>query len=260
MTPDGSGDGPSIVSPDLTSREVGPYVLRTLLDEVPLSADGSQDDIKINCVEYLGRSSDRKSYSSRPSLTCASDANLYVGTSASELLHFVQIPPDPNDRSGQPVYILASRLCPQYVETPGTPNSRPGVQQILLLPRVGKACILCNWTVTFYSLPELSPVFGTTLVKNCSWIGGIDLNEPSLDDGGADRTGGVTILLSLMRKIQAVRVGEDARVTKVGNSKLLQIRQVLTVFRKSTSLEALYQCAETRLHVWQTLKHMRLSM
>ncbi|CZS77343.1 unnamed protein product [Fusarium graminearum] len=195
MTPDGSGDGPSIISPELTGREVGPYVLRTLLDEVPLSADGSQDDIKINCVDYL-------------------DANLYVGTSASELLHFVQIPPDPNDRSGQPVYILASRLCPQYVETPGTPNSRPGVQQILLLPRVGKACILCNWTVTFYSLPELSPVFGTTLVKNCSWIGGIDLNEPLLDNDGPERSGGVTILLSLMRKIQAVRVGEDARVTK----------------------------------------------
>ncbi|KAM0210175.1 hypothetical protein ACHAQD_004663 [Fusarium lateritium] len=195
MTPDGSGDGPPNINPGSTIREVGPYVLRTLLDEVPLSADGGQDDIKINCVDYL-------------------EANLYVGTSASELLHFVQIPPDPNDRSGQPVYILASRLCPQYAETPGTPNSRPGVQQILLLPRVGKACILCNWTVTFYSLPELSPVFGNTIVKNCSWIGGIDLNEPSLDDGSTERSGGVTILLSLMRKIQVVRVGEDARAFK----------------------------------------------
>ncbi|KAF5679907.1 TGF beta receptor associated protein [Fusarium heterosporum] len=195
MTSDGSGDGPPNISPGQTIREVGPYVLRTLLDEVPLSADGGQDDIKINCVDYL-------------------DANLYVGTSASELLHFVQIPPDPSDRSGQPVYILASRLCPQYAETPGTPTSRPGVQQILLLPRVGKACILCNWTVTFYSLPELSPVFGTTIVKNCSWIGGVDLNESPLDDGNAERNGGVTILLSLMRKIQVVRVGEDARAFK----------------------------------------------
>ncbi|KAM5356395.1 hypothetical protein ACJ41O_003041 [Fusarium nematophilum] len=196
MTSDGSGDVPSTPGLGRTSREVGPYVLRTLLDEVPLSADGSQDDIKINCVDYL-------------------DSNLYVGTSASELLHFVQIPPDPNDKSGQPVYILASRLCPTYVETSGTPrSSRPGVQQILLLPRVGKACILCNWTVTFYSLPELSPVFGTTLVKNCSWIGGIDLNEPLFEDGSTERSSGVTILLSLMRKIQVVRVGEDARAFK----------------------------------------------
>lgn len=48
MTSNGSGDG------QLSRREDGPYVLRTLLDDVPLSADGSQSDVKINCVEYLG--------------------------------------------------------------------------------------------------------------------------------------------------------------------------------------------------------------
>lgn len=32
----------------------GPYVLRTLFADVPLSEDGSRDDIRINCVEYLG--------------------------------------------------------------------------------------------------------------------------------------------------------------------------------------------------------------
>lgn len=146
----------------------------------------------------------------------APDGNLYVGTSASELLHFFRIPPDPSDPGGPPTFILASRLPPVYSEAAGTPNgSRPGVQQILLLPRVGKACVLCNWTVTFYSLPELSPVFGATQVRNCSWIGGVDLNE-SLGDGGPDRSAGVTILLSLNRRIQVVRIGEeDARVLRV---------------------------------------------
>ncbi|KPM43540.1 hypothetical protein AK830_g3004 [Neonectria ditissima] len=195
MTSDGPGNEPA-TSLCRASREDGPFVLRSLLDDVPLSPDGSQDDIKINCVDYL-------------------DNNLYVGTSASELLHFVQIPPDPSDRSGQPVYILASRLCPAFAEPSATPaSSHPGVQQILLLPRVGKACILCNWTVTFYSLPELSPVFGTTQVKNCNWIGGIDLNELAADARGAERNPGVTILLSLNRRIQVVRIGEDARVHK----------------------------------------------
>jgi len=33
----------------------GPYVLRPLLQSVPLSADGGDEDIKINCVDYLGR-------------------------------------------------------------------------------------------------------------------------------------------------------------------------------------------------------------
>lgn len=32
----------------------GPFVLRTLFADVPLSEDGTRDDIKVNCVEYLG--------------------------------------------------------------------------------------------------------------------------------------------------------------------------------------------------------------
>jgi len=34
--------------------ETGPYVLRTLMADVPVSADGTAEDIKINCVDYLG--------------------------------------------------------------------------------------------------------------------------------------------------------------------------------------------------------------
>ncbi|TRX89497.1 hypothetical protein FHL15_009666 [Xylaria flabelliformis] len=168
----------------------GPYVLRTLFADVPLSEDGSSDDIKINCVEYL-------------------DGNLYIGTSDSELLHFFQIPPDPADQSGVPTFILASRLRPAFAEPAGASiASRPGVQEILLLPSIGKACVLCNSTVTFYSLPELSPVFGTLQVKNCGWIGGVDLNQDPQQSDTA------TVLLSLSRKIQVVRIGDDARVIK----------------------------------------------
>ena len=173
---------------------------------------------------------------SRPALTAASppDGNLYVGTSASELLHFVQIPPDPADKSSTSQFIEASRLKPAYAETPGpSSGSKPGVQQILLLSRVGKACILCNWTVTFYSLPELSPIF--TQVKNCSWIGGIDLNELSADYDPPEGAGaGVTILLSLNRRIQVVRIGEDARVIK----KIDFPASTLTVRRESIACVA----------------------
>ena len=35
----------------------GPFVLRTLLEDVPLSEDGDNDDVKINFVEYLGKTS-----------------------------------------------------------------------------------------------------------------------------------------------------------------------------------------------------------
>lgn len=33
----------------------GPYVLRPLLQGVPLSAEGGEEEIKINCVDFLGR-------------------------------------------------------------------------------------------------------------------------------------------------------------------------------------------------------------
>ncbi|KAK8031703.1 hypothetical protein PG990_001437 [Apiospora arundinis] len=168
--------------------ETGPYVLRTLLKDVPLSPDGgNDDDVKINCVEYLG-------------------------TSASEVIHFVQIPPDPADKTTTSQFIPATRLQPTYTETPGTASgAKPGVQQILLLPRVGKACILCNWTVTFYSLPELSPIFSK--VRNCNWVGGVDLNEYGVDADNVDSRG-VAILLSLNRKVQVVRIGDEPRVIK----------------------------------------------
>ena len=144
------------------------------------------------------------------------DGQLYVGTSASEILHFVQIPPDPADVSGRPTYILASRLPPAYHE-PLTP-ARPGVQQILLLPKVNKACILCNWTVTFYSLPELSPAFGTTQIKQCNWIGGIDLNADNDGGGQGGQTPTATVLLSLNKKMRVIRIGEDPRALRVGSN------------------------------------------
>lgn len=142
------------------------------------------------------------------------DGNLYIGTSASELLHFVQLPPDPADKPAQPAFILASRLRPSFAESSAAGNKKTGVQQILLLSKVQKACVLCNNTVTFYSLPELSPVFGTVRVKNCYGIGGLDLNLLNNEGDGGHRPVGETIMLSLARKIQVVRVGEDARVFK----------------------------------------------
>ncbi|KAF4121803.1 vacuolar protein sorting-associated protein 3 [Geosmithia morbida] len=182
-------------APQEPSRRVdGPFILKPLLDEVPLSADGSESDVKINCVDYY-------------------DNNLYVGTSASELLHFVKIPPDPSDRTGRPVYILASRLAPYYAEPSGASSgSLPGVQQILILPRAGKACIRCNWTVTFYSLPELSPAYGNRKLRNCSWIGGVDLNEPFDSQAHDGRPAAQTVLVSLNRLIQAIRLGEEPRI------------------------------------------------
>ena len=37
-----------------TPPTIGPYVLKPLLDNVPLSSDGEDSKIEISCVEYWG--------------------------------------------------------------------------------------------------------------------------------------------------------------------------------------------------------------
>lgn len=132
-------------------------------------------------------------------LTSSTDGNLYIGTSNAEILHFVSIPPDPSEASEEPAFILASRLEPAHNQSSGA-----GVQQILVLPGVGKACVLCNGTLSFYSLPELSPAFPNK--PPCLYVGGLDLNVGA---GEVDSDGGCKILMCQEKRMTVVRVTED---------------------------------------------------
>ncbi|KAI9759698.1 MAG: hypothetical protein M4579_002175 [Chaenotheca gracillima] len=163
--------------------DAGPYILRTLIDDVPLSEGESDDSLEIRCVDFW-------------------EGNLYIGTSAGEVLHYVRIPPDPADTSSTPSFILASRVKP----TSSAEQEQPGVQQILLLPKVNKACVLCNGTVTFYSLPELSPAFGNKFVRNCNRIGGIDLDLEN-EEGGNSK--GELLMTCLKNRIRLLRIDDD---------------------------------------------------
>lgn len=117
----------------------------------------------------------------------------------------MSIPPDASDTTGQPTYILASRTQPAY----STVQTLPGVQHILLLPRVSKACILCNGTLTFYTLPELSPAFGGKIKQgDCTWVGGLDRNQ---DEETSETSDGVVIVICLKQKLRVIRIGDQAR-------------------------------------------------
>lgn len=87
MTSNGQGDEPLSIdsAPAPIITEDGPYVLRSLLDEVPLSGDGSEEDIKINCVDYLGESLPH--FSLLPELVLIAHVKITTYTSA---------PPHPN--------------------------------------------------------------------------------------------------------------------------------------------------------------------
>ncbi|KAI9849877.1 MAG: hypothetical protein M1837_000091 [Sclerophora amabilis] len=168
-------------------NESGPYILRTLIDNVPLTDGEASDALRISCVEFW-------------------EGNLYIGTSGGEVLHYVRIPSDPSEALSAPNFILASRVKPPFTPPASPELGQLGVQQILVLPRVNKASILCNGTVTFYSLPELTPAFGTTQVKGCNQIGGVDLN---LEDVNTLEGDGELVLICLKSRIRLVRIGEE---------------------------------------------------
>ncbi|KAH8728189.1 hypothetical protein GQ44DRAFT_647680 [Phaeosphaeriaceae sp. PMI808] len=159
----------------------GPFILRKLVSDLPLSADGDASGVRITCVEVW-------------------NGNLYVGTSAAEILHFVLLPPEPGGVFEEPTAIIASRLEPPHNDPTG-----PGVQHILLLPRVNKACILCNNTFSIYSLPELSPESNFKPIP-CLWVGGVDLNEHDEDHAGD----GVIVVIGLKKRLRLVQISENS--------------------------------------------------
>jgi hypothetical protein len=112
----------------------------------------------------------------------------------------VLLPPEPGDASEEPTAIIASRL-----EPPHNDHGGPGVQQILLLPKVNKACILCNNTFSIYTLPELSPESNFKPIP-CLWIGGVDLNE-DIDDSAGD---GVVVVIGLKKRLRLVQISENS--------------------------------------------------
>jgi hypothetical protein len=112
----------------------------------------------------------------------------------------VLLPPEPGDATEEPTAIVASRL-----EPPHNDHGGPGVQQILLLPAVNKACILCNNTFSIYTLPELSPESNFKPIP-CLWIGGVDLNE-DIDDPAGD---GVVVVIGLKKRLRLVQISENS--------------------------------------------------
>lgn len=179
---------------DLTSSYTrdglaGSYTLREIIRDVPLSQDEDGVQAYITCVD-------------------AWNGNLYIGTSAGEILHYFQVPPDPADPDGQPAYIFAARIEPDPVTSQLSPADA-GVKQILLIPQAEKACVLCNGVMRFYSLPELTPGINGRDIKQdgCLWVGGVDRNVDEEEDVSV---GGKAIMVCRRSQIRLIHVGEVA--------------------------------------------------
>ena len=172
------------------------YFIRDLLKNIELSGD---NDIEayITCVEVW-------------------NGNLYVGTSLAEILHFVQLPGEATDALAAPNFILASRH--QITSSQQTSQHRQGVQQIVLLPNVTKACILANGSLSFYTLPELSPALTSTKPINCSWVGGVEQasHYAGQDVTGDGSTDDAVIMICAKNRIRLVSIaGEPKKIRDI---------------------------------------------
>ncbi|EPS41297.1 hypothetical protein H072_4813 [Dactylellina haptotyla CBS 200.50] len=183
----------SLVAGDVNANErAAPYILQKLVDDLPLDS-GEHENVRVNCVDIWGD-------------------HLYVGTSAGEILHFMKLPAEPGEQSQ---YIFAFRLPlsppPANLETP------PGVQKILLLGPVERAAVICNNQLSFYTLPELSPV--ATKLKDVSWVS-VDENDlalrgliPEAEAEGRDPRG-VVVFVGQRKMIRLLRVGTEVRLIR----------------------------------------------
>jgi vacuolar protein sorting-associated protein 3 len=107
-----------------------------------------------------------------------------------------------------PTFIEASRLEPAGHGNERASPHRRGVQNITILPEVSRASILCNGTISFYALPELSPAPNGREVHGCQWVGGLDLNS----DGTASDV--QELMIANARRITVVKVGEKIQGLK----------------------------------------------
>ncbi|KAI5367774.1 Putative vacuolar sorting protein 39/Transforming growth factor beta receptor-associated domain 2 [Septoria linicola] len=171
----------------------GSYTTRELIRDIPLDSETNSTKGYITCVDTW-------------------NGNVYIGTSNGEVLHYVSIP---GEKEGDaPVYIFATRIEPRY--TTAQTGAHAGVKQILLLPSINKACIVCNSTLTFYNIPELSPAFEDVRQAGCLWVGGRDRNVKPKDEDGVR----AVVVICLRQRLRLIGVGDDSRPIKIRDIEL----------------------------------------
>ncbi|VEU21240.1 DEKNAAC102171 [Brettanomyces naardenensis] len=120
-------EDPETKPEDITMTS-GPYKFMPLIEKIPVENISDFPESRgaiITCVE-------------------AWDLNVYVGTSAGEIIHMYRI----DDELG---YIQISRQ-----RFSNSSKIRP-IRKIIILPEIGKLLVLCGKTVSGYILPELTP-------------------------------------------------------------------------------------------------------
>lgn len=135
----------------------------------------------------------------------------------------MSLPAELSDGPSEPTFIEASRIQPAGHRNEGISPETQGVRSITILPASSRACVLCNGTVSFYTLPELSPAPNGREVHGCQWVGGLDLNQDWTSHDSHD------LMVASAKGIKIVRISD-----KIQRLKSIQFPGCLGGVRRDT--------------------------
>ncbi|KAF8477075.1 hypothetical protein BDZ91DRAFT_787678 [Kalaharituber pfeilii] len=225
------GDEHSLIrrgSAPVENGAIGPYMLVDFVEDLPLQIP-EREDVEITCVE-------------------AWEENLYIGTSAHEIFHFVLLPPSvpgtpqPANSSPfpsqKPSFILASRIQPPLTASAVSQSPQPHIKRILLLPGPSKLLVLSSTgLLSFWSYPELSPAYGgSPKVGSTSFVGALDQNELDREEeeaatqSGYSQTGSIGRISGTLAtdssKLVMIMGKKDVRMVRVKEEGLRAVKHI----------------------------------
>ncbi|KAI8139926.1 hypothetical protein BJV82DRAFT_625529 [Fennellomyces sp. T-0311] len=130
------------------------------------------------------------------------DTNLYLGTSDGQVLHYML---EEHGKAEEVPY--ASRLESKV----NLGFGRKPVERILVLPQVSKAVVLCDSTLSFYSLPFFDPI----PVSVIPHIKGVAcFSHDVAEEGRIGEDGTIELCIVKRRVLQVLKIGELVHTKK----------------------------------------------
>ncbi|KAI7847334.1 hypothetical protein BDC45DRAFT_542029 [Circinella umbellata] len=130
------------------------------------------------------------------------DTNLYLGTSDGQVLHFTL---EEHGKAQEVPY--ASQLENKI----NLGFGRKPVERILILPQVSKAVVLCDSTLSFYSLPFFDPI-PVSLIPQIKGVA--CFSHDVAEEGRIGEDGTIELCIVKRRVLQILKIGELVQMKK----------------------------------------------
>ncbi|KAI9308017.1 hypothetical protein BJ944DRAFT_260999 [Cunninghamella echinulata] len=129
--------------------------------------------------------------------------DLYLGTSEGQILHFI-LEEQKNIQNGIP-------YCSRLENRIDLGYGKKSVERILVIPQVSKAVVLCDSTLTFYSLPFFDPM-PVTFIAPIKGV--LCFTHDAAEEGRIGADGTIELCVVKRRVMQIFKLGEFLQLKK----------------------------------------------